>query len=224
MLNYTLTRSARKSVGIYIRNGIVEVRAPLKCPKSDIDKIVASKEKWITDKLAIYHEREESKKAFALNYGSQIYFCGKLHSIVARAGSRAGFDGECFYMPPNLTPEQIKQTCINAYRKLAKIRFTNAIVDYAPKLGVLPTAIKINGAKTRWGSCSSKKSLNFSWRLVMADDDVIDYVVVHELAHILQMNHSVKFWAVVESVLPDYKKRQAKLKELQKRLSAEDWG
>jgi len=223
MLNYTLTRSNRKTISIHIRNGTVEVRAPLKCPKSYIDEFVVSKEKWITDKLAISHKQVEGKKTFTLDYGSEIYFCGTLYSIVAGASSRAGFDGECFYMPPNLTSEQIKQTCINAYRRLAKIRFINAVVDYAPKLGVSPTAIKINSAKTRWGSCSSKKSLNFSWRLVMADNDVIDYVVVHELVHILQMNHSSKFWAIVEGVLPDYKKRQAKLKELQRRLSAEDW-
>ncbi|MDR2568929.1 MAG: M48 family metallopeptidase, partial [Oscillospiraceae bacterium] len=74
-----------------------------------------------------------------------------------------------------------------------------------------------------WGSCSAKKSLNFSWRLIMADEDVIDYVVVHELAHLIEMNHSVRFWAVVERVLPDYRERQKWLRELQRKLNVEDW-
>lgn len=126
-------------------------------------------------------------------------------------------------MPPNLNPEQIKSDCVQIYRMLAKRDLTNKVLDFAKRMAVMPIAIKINSAKTRWGSCSSKKSLNFSWRLIMADDDVIDYVVVHELAHITEMNHSTKFWTIVEDVLQDYRKRKIKPKELQRRLSGEDW-
>ena len=98
-----------------------------------------------------------------------------------------------------------------------------AIKMVQPKKKVSPAAVKINEAKGRWGSCSSKKSLNFSWRLMMAGESVIDYVVVHELAHLKEMNHSPRFWAEVGRVLPDYPGRRAKLKELQKLLSVEDW-
>ena len=91
-------------------------------------------------------------------------------------------------------------------------------------MSVTPSAVRINGAKTRWGSCSGKKSINFSWRLIMASDDVIDYVVVHELAHLLELNHSARFWAVVEKILPDCRERRKQLRELQKRLATEDWG
>jgi predicted metal-dependent hydrolase len=106
---------------------------------------------------------------------------------------------------------------------LAKQDIPEKVQKYAAQVGVEPVGIKINGAKSRWGSCSAKKSLNFSWRLMMADDEVIDYVVVHELAHIKEMNHSPAFWAIVSSVLPDYKQRQTKLKALHKKLSEEDW-
>lgn len=118
---------------------------------------------------------------------------------------------------------QIKSACVQIYRMLAKRDLTEKTLDFAKQMSVMPTAVKINNAKTRWGSCSSKKSLNFSWRLIMADDDVIDYVVVHELAHITEMNHSARFWSIVEGVLPDYRKRKTKLKELQRRLNGEDW-
>lgn len=85
------------------------------------------------------------------------------------------------------------------------------------------TSPKINSAKTRWGSMSGKKSVNFSWRLILADDDIIDVVVVHELAHIKQMNHSDKFWAEVEKILPDWQEREKRLKELSCMINAQNW-
>jgi len=223
MTNYILKRSNRKTLGLYIRSGRLEVRAPAKCPQSEIDRFVISKQKWILDKLAISQEQISHKTAFVLGYGSEIYFCGTLYPIAAKTGTQAGFDGKYFYMPSDLNHMQIKDVCIKIYRRLAKIHITNVVVAFAQQMGVAPSSVKTNSAKTRWGSCSSKKNLNFSWRLIMAGNDVIEYVVVHELAHLLQMNHSAKFWAIVESVLPDYRRRQARLKELQKRLATENW-
>ena len=223
MIEYTLTRSGRKTLGIYIKNGSVEVRAPLKLSKSEIDRFVASKKNWIISKLSLSQMQAEKKKAFVLHYGDKLFMRGNLYPLMARDGRRAGFDGKCFYMPPGLKPEQIKDICIKMYRNLAKIHITDRVAVYAKQMGVVPAAVKINSAKTRWGSCSARKSLNFSWRLIMATDDIIDYVVVHELAHISQMNHSKRFWAVVENVLPDYGERRVRLKGLQRRLAAEDW-
>ena len=223
MIEYTLVRSNRKTIALYVKNGGVEVRAPLKMPKRAIDEFVASKEKWINDKLAASGERRARRENFTLTYGDSVTYRGKQYQITKKAGNHAGFDDERFYMPPNLTPKQIKAACIQIYRMLAKRDLTNRVPDFAKQMSVMPASVKINAAKTRWGSCSGKKSLNFSWRLIMADDDVIDYVVVHELAHITEMNHSDRFWAIVAGVLPDYKERQKRLKELQRRLSGEDW-
>jgi DNA repair photolyase/predicted metal-dependent hydrolase len=191
--------------------------------KADIDKFVASKERWILSKLSQLSERKVQRDNFTLTYGDTVTYSGKEYPVVAKDGERIGFDDERFYMPPNLSSEQIKSACVRIYRMLAKRDLTNKVLDYAKIMNVMPIAVKINNAKSRWGSCSGKKSLNFSWRLIMADNDVIDYVVVHELAHISQMNHSERFWAIVESVLPDYKTRQKRLKELQNRLNNEDW-
>ena len=223
MTDYVLIRSKRKTIGIYIRNGKVEVRAPIKAPKRDIAHFVASKKKWITDKLAQSKEQRAQREKFSLDYGGFVTYRGKEYPIVSKSGNRLGFDDVHFYMPPNLPPEQIKAACIQIYRLLAKRDLTAKALHYAKQMSVAPSAVKINGAKTRWGSCSSRKSLNFSWRLIMAGDDVIDYVVVHELAHLKEMNHSARFWANVAGVLPDYQERKAQLRVLQKRLSTEDW-
>ena len=223
MREYKLIRSKRKTLGLYIRDGALEVRAPLKAPQRDIDKFVASKEKWIRNKLAHSEEQVKSRESFRLDYGDTILYLGGEYPIVAKACDCAGFD-EGFYMPPGLSSEEIKSTCVQIYRSLAERDLTNRALDFSKQMSCAPAAVKISGAKTRWGSCSSRKSLNFSWRLIMADSDVVDYVVVHELAHLEQMNHSQKFWAIVEGVLPDYRERKKRLLKLHRRLAKEDWG
>jgi predicted metal-dependent hydrolase len=224
MTAYALTRSKRKTVALYVRDdAAIEVRAPLKMPKRIIDNFVESKAGWIAKKVALQRERKAAREGFALEYGSFVSYRGKDYPIEAKPGARCGFGDKRFYVPPDLSPEQIKSAAEQIYRTLAKRDLTDKALDFAKRMGVMPAAVKINGATARWGSCSAKKSLNFSWRLMMAGDDAIDYVVVHELAHISEMNHSERFWAVVERVLPDYRERKAKLKELQRKLKLENW-
>ena len=224
MIEYMLTRTNRKTTAIYVRDGFVEVRAPYKANVSDIDRFVLSKEKWIKDKLAERNQQIERKEKFTLAYGDMLLYHGKLHPIRGKPGDMAGFNVLSFYMPPDLPPEEIMYYCKRTYRLLAERDLAERAYELMDEMNVYPAAIKISNAKRVWGSCSSKKSINFSWRLVMADEDVIDYVIVHELAHIIEPNHSKRFWAVVESYIPDYKERRARLKELERKLSTEDWG
>ena len=223
-MRYTLVRSRRKTLVVYItKDATVEVRAPLHTSKVYIDKFLASKEQWILKHLAKCEQNIIERTAFVLTYGDKILLRGKQYPIAAREGRRAGFDGECFFMPPNLPLDAIKRTVVSIYKVVAKSVLSAKAAKFAGRMAVSPTNLRITGAKTRWGSCSGKNSINFSWRLIMAVDDVIDYVVVHELAHIREHNHSPRFWSVVEGVLPDYEDRRVKLKHLQAILSAQDW-
>ena len=223
-MNYTLNRSKRKTLALYVRDWGVEARVPLHMPKAEVDRFVASKEKWIASKQAILAERNSQRESFALAYGDRLAYRGAEYPIAEKDGGRIGFDNERFYMPPGLGPDQIKLASVQIYRMLAKRDLTKKALDFAKQMSVMPSAVKVNNATARWGSCSAKKSLNFSWRLIMADDDVIDYVVVHELAHIIELNHSDRFWSIVEAVLPDFRERKSRLKELQDRQNREDWG
>jgi predicted metal-dependent hydrolase len=277
MVPYRLIRSRRKSVTLLItKDAALEVRAPLRISKKEIDRIVASKQSWINMHLGKAKEREANRTAFSLSYGDTVLLRGREYLIVARPGVKAGF-AECgmcpgsgaadigymepldrlsgcgsdctlnsapdrahivlgnrgstvladrgfICLPPGLSPEEIKRSVIVVYRSAAKQLLTGRVAHYAKQMGVVPAAVRVTSARTRWGSCSSADSINFSWRIVMADDDVIDYVVVHELAHIVEHNHSDRFWRIVASVLPDYKQRRQRLKVLQQRLSNEDWG
>lgn len=87
------------------------------------------------------------------------------------------------------------------------------VAYYAARMGVTYGRITIREQKTRWGSCSSKGNLNFNWKLVLTEPELLDYVVVHELAHRIEMNHSADFWEIVEREMPDYKERRRRLKE-----------
>jgi len=222
---YTLVRSQRKTLALYItKDAALEVRAPLKAKKADIDRFIASKESWIRTCLEKASARMTERAGFILDYGSRIILFGEEHPIAAGKGSSVRFDGSCVYVPPGLDTAQIKHAVVRLYKGIARDVLTERAAHFAGSMNVTPAAIKINSAKTRWGSCSGKNSINFSWRLVMADEDIVDYIVVHELAHIRELNHSPRFWSVVGSVIPDYMEKRKKLKRLQERLLTEDWG
>jgi len=223
ILDYTLIRAARKSITIYIRNGRVEVRAPVFYQDSDIEEFILEKKKWIMDTLQKSQERLERKNSFSLNYGDMVLYRGSNYPVVAGSGKHAEFDGTAFRIPPDLSPEQIKSACVRLYRALAKSVLTERTYALAEKMGVAPSVVKINNAKARWGSCTSNKTINYAWMLVMADDEVIDYIIAHELSHIYEMNHSKRFWERVGAVFPDYKERKARLHELQERVLGENW-
>ena len=109
---------------------------------------------------------------------------------------------------PELTPEQE-----NALRKAAHELLPQRVAYWAPKLGVIPSAITITGAKTRFGSCSGQNRISFSWRVMQYPPEAIDYVVVHELAHTVHHDHSKAFYALIARFLPDYKAREEMLKK-----------
>ena len=224
MTPYTLLRSRRKTLAIHItKTAKVEVRAPLKMPKADIERFVNAKQDWIDKHWAVRANCLAQKATFALRYGDCVLMQGRECLILSNSTKKAYFDDGCFYLPPDLSPEAAQQAVIQIYRQTAKTILPAKVANYAMHMNITPRAVKINNAKTRWGSCSSINNLNFSWRLVMADEAAIDYVVVHELAHIFEHNHSNRFWAIVAHMLPDYTVCQLRLKALQRRLDTENW-
>jgi len=221
---YSLVRSKRKTIAIYIlEDGSVEVRAPLKASKASIEKFISEKSDWILEHSVRRAEKFEEKQNFSLSFGDTVLYRGKSYPILPHNGSNAFFSGEAFMMPENIDINAIMPTMVKLYKILAKYHITQRVEYFANIMNCAPTAVKINSAKTRWGSCSGKDSLNFSWRVILAEDELIDYVVVHELAHTKEHNHSARFWAVVASVMPDHKELRERMKLLSDRLSRENW-
>ena len=100
-----------------------------------------------------------------------------------------------------------------AYRRQAKAILTQKADVYAKRMGVTYEKLMVKDQKTRWGSCSAKGNLNFNWRIVLAPEPVTDYVVIHELAHRIHMNHSAAFYQTIEAIMPDYRRQEQWLKE-----------
>ena len=213
-IHYELIRSRRKSIAIYVKDCRVIVRAPLIYPVRGIDRFVESKKRWIEKHLIEQQKQAEYLKNFKLTYGSDILFLGQKYRIV----DVEGID-DTFYCPPGLGETQIRKKLISFYKDHANKIIPELIDQIAPIIGARPTDIRIGSAKRSWGSCTSAGKVTFSWRLMMASPESIEYVVVHELAHLKQLNHSEKFWAVVARVLPDWKKRRKALRGLQKNIT-----
>lgn len=218
MRQYILVRSLRKTMAIYItKEATVEVRAPFSVPKSRIDRFVQEKEGWIVTHLAQMEQRMAEQQRLTLTYGDAIFYRGKSCTIVAKPGNLVGFDPVAtqFYLPPDRSAEEIQGALTLLYGHLAKEYIPQRVAYFSEIMGLKPNMVKINSAKTRWGSCSGRGNLNFSWMVMMASNEAIDYVVIHELAHLQEMNHSPNFWNLVGRYCPEYPLRKQELKALQ---------
>lgn len=136
---------------------------------------------------------------------------------------RAGFDGGNFFVPDGLSPDETAAALKEVYRSIAKDYLVKRTYELADSFGETVASVKINSARTRWGSCTSNRNINLSLFLVMAPEGAVDYCIIHELSHLKHMDHSAAFWRLVASRCPDYKERREELKALNSRLVREKW-
>lgn len=151
--------------------------------------------------------------------GEEFYYRGKplmLNLIVNKDRKRIMVKkqaGKLLVVSFSSEKEVIKEAIIRWYREQAREIFTDKTAYFQRFVGKSAGEIRIKEQKSRWGSCSGKGNLNFNWKIIMAPDEIIDYLVVHELCHLLHMNHSKEFWSSVEAILPDYRDREKWLKK-----------
>ena len=210
-MEYTLTRSRRKTVTIRVLpGGELEVKAPLRFPKAEIDRLLEKKSGWIEKARA---NMPAPPQLFA--QGTRLPFLGTEYPLRFRETEPAGVREGKLFLPlsPLASGEEVKSAAEAFYRQAAKELLPQKLQKYAALLGVSWEGLRVTGAKTRWGSCSAKGSVNFSWRLMAAPESCIDYVVVHELCHRLHFDHSPAFHAAVAAVFPDWKRRRDNLNQ-----------
>lgn len=208
---HALIRSRRRSIALMIGpDATLIVRAPFRTPLAAIEQLVQDKRGWIAKKLgeALSRPRPEPKKFVE---GEAFFYLGKPYPLKFVDFGPISLEHELSF-PKALLPD--------AHRRLAgwyQEKAAEVIKDrssyFARMMGVDFCRIRINRARSRWGSCGFHGTLNFNWRLVLAPLDVVDYVVVHELAHLVVRNHSRRFWAHVERHFPGYKDKRRWLKE-----------
>ena len=206
-----LIRSKRRTLSLEINESAeVIVRAPLKMPKEIIERFIYEKRIWIDEKLNVLQAKQKEETKF--EQGESFLYLGVNYKLDITDTVFNFFNGEKFSLSirdKNSAEKIFKKW----YKERAKIVITERVDYFSKYMQLEYKNIKITSAAKRWGSCSGYNNLNFTWRLIMAPMNIIDYVVVHELAHIRQKNHSKKFWAIVEKYIPDYKLKRKWLRE-----------
>lgn len=213
-ISYQLIRSKRKTISIAITHEAqVVVRAPLRMPKREIDGFLTQKRHWIEEKLTLMQKRAALHKPAEPASGEEFLLLGhKLMLAVSDRANEIEAVGETLAFPKAWLPDADRHLR-QWYCHQAAAVITERLKHWCDRTGIRNTSVHLSDARKRWGSCSSRGSLNFSWRLVMAPMEVIDYIIVHELAHIEHMNHSKAFWARVGEIMPDYREKVKWLKE-----------
>ena len=206
-----IIRSNRKTLSISVDTfGRLIVRAPNKCKEERIFSFIREKESWILRKQA---ERKRTSGVLPPEnlHGYTFFLLGKQTKIVVDDGKKVGYDSEqnIIYLPRENSQEQL----VKWLKENAKRILTLVTERKAAEMGATYRSISITSAKTRWGSCSGDNAIRYTFRLLYCPKEVIDYVVVHELSHTFQHNHSKAFWQVVEKYIPDWKNRRKWLKD-----------
>lgn len=218
-LNYVVVRSKKrkKTISLQVRaNGTAVISAPHGIPIPEIDKFVREKERWLRRKIRENGERQKEIKAKKYVTGETFFFLGEPFTLNIEAAA-PGFDKLAFlcgqFVLASDKVSQGRELFIDWYRKSAQRYIGERVDHFSHVLKLIPRGIKISNARCRWGSCSQDNHLYFSWRLMMAPRSVIDYLVVHELAHAQEKNHSERFWDIVGNTITDYKKQRVWLKD-----------
>lgn len=214
-IHYILELRQRRTVGLKITQEGLVIHAPKRIGKSYLESLIVLKADWILKKLEARSANQQAPMQW--QDGNQLLLLGNPITLLTRQDDRSkavehtpGFLQ--IAMPNHHEPAAVARKVLQWYQKQALIDFSRRLTLFATKLGVPVPALFLSNARSRWGSCNSRKEIRLNWRLLQAPPHIINYVVCHELAHLKEMNHSAKFWAVVESIFPDYKVAEKELK------------
>lgn len=214
MIQYDIIRSSRKTLNITIeRNRKVVVHSPMSLTDSQIAVLVEKKRNLIIKKLNNPYKYPQEPQPKEFVSGEGLLYLGKLYRLQISEVQFDGviFENNIFGISKNsqATAHQVFKTW---YIQQARTVITPVAADFAKRLGVCFNQCKISDMKYRWGSCTPKGNLNFNWRIIKAPINVINYIVVHELTHLREPNHTPEFWNIVSIQVPDYQRAKDWLK------------
>lgn len=201
--------SKRKTIALQMtQNATLVIKAPLNTSEDSIWKIVNKHKNWICKKKREIESRELRALPKKFTDTEEFLFLGRYYRLYLVEDQKEALRfQDNFYLSKNALV-RAKDVFIEWYKKTGYEKIAERAYWWAQRTGLKFSKINITRAQRRWGSCSKKGTLNFSWRLVMAPLSVIDYVIVHELVHLEEKNHGNLFWRKVEMLIPDYKDRE----------------
>jgi hypothetical protein len=213
-LEYEVKFSKRKRLNITIeRDRRIVVRAPVNTPMEKVDKIVQSKKQWIREKLghSQKYPAEITPKEFVT--GETLMYLGRNYQLVVEDEEFDGIKFKSRFHISRSNQKKANQLFKEWYRGKALRKLTKLADKYAVNLGVEFNQCKVSSMKYRWASCTPTNNLIFNWRIIKAPMYVLEYLVVHELTHLIEHNHTTKFWNIVSVQVPNFQKAKTWLKE-----------
>lgn len=218
-VTYTLKRTGRRrSIGLRIDDRGLTVAVPLRASEKWLHNVLQEKAGWVVEKLTSWQAKKPAPQQWV--DGETILFRGEAFTL--------RLIPSLFDAPPQLhgahllihvakadNPALIEKVVEHWYRREALKLFEECVAHFAPLMNVSPREIKLSSARTQWGSCTTRGTVRLNWQLIKMPLPLVDYVVAHELAHLVEMNHSAAFWRVVEIVCPDYVQMRRELRQWQ---------
>jgi predicted metal-dependent hydrolase len=224
VVDYELLRSRRRTMTFSVSAAGLSVRAPYGMAQHAIEAAVQEKSRWIVRKLGGMQQREARMAALKIDWqhGAVLAYLGGVlqvridpqaaKHVLTRSDDAENKHVLSLALPASASDKKISDSTKKWIAQQATQHYTARMNHYAALLGVTWRTLALTNANTRWGSAKADGSIRLHWRLMQFSPEVIDYVVVHELSHLRELNHSPRFWAIVASVLPDYEARQKQLK------------
>ena len=210
---FELRRQKRKTLTIKIQGGKVIVLAPLKKPAAEIDRFIEQKTNWIEKKLAEYRKKQ-GKYEDVISYKVALIEGQKYGVALSERVKKPAIVGSDLLLPLRCAEPAQWEKAIGAFIKKAAHSALAARLDaVSSQIGLPYGEFSLTNAKGKWGSCDGQNNIMLNWRLYMLPPHILTYVIVHELCHTKEHNHSPKFWAEVELRLPEYKRIKKELKE-----------
>lgn len=219
MDSYRLIRSRRKTISIEIRpDGEVWVRAPLNASTGVIEALVVQKEAWIIQKRETMLRLMRANLPPRFIAGESFLYLGKEYTLTFSSDRKSVSIAEGLIVFPEGDRFRARDALIDWYVAEARRILIPLVAQLSARAGVTPSRVRLSNARKRWGSYSSMGTLSLNWRLVMAPAAAMTYVIFHELAHALILNHSRAFWRLVASWQADYQVQRAWLREMGRRI------
>ncbi len=213
----------KRSASIYLEGDGVKVRVPKSLPDSCVRDLIARKSPWIKRKLKDAELKAPPKPKEFVS-GETFSYLGRNYRLKILSGDAPSLKLIGGYLEVSILgssktqEEEIRSLLVDWYRIHARERLEEKTRRYARILQVEPNCVSVKDYKSRWGSCSTTGDIYYNWRIVMAPHRIVDYVVVHELCHLLEHNHSPAYWRHVERIIPDFQECREWLKRNSKRL------
>jgi len=208
-----IQRSNRKTLSLTVlKDGVVLVKAPLTMKDDVINKFIEDKQDWIRSKLMIVNNTK-TKFDDIMHYHRFLLYGNKYSLLLDNVKKIETNNNFQIIMPIKTEREKILKSLKSWYKKAAKQILADRLAFIENRVRLKSKMLKISDSKGKWGSCNTLGIISFNWRVIMLPPKIIDYVIVHELCHLVEMNHSQKFWGLVEKFLPNAKNLKKEIKE-----------